>query len=300
MIASPWLLVVGVSAGRRDVGDVAKSPGRHVVVDAHGDRDRDGAADGERRDRARDDAGGRGAAVRGAHERRVRRQRVGHRALGVRVRAVILDHDRVREQVAWGGLGVVHDLDQTQIGVGEGKCRHGQKAAHGHQQHEHAAHPAPGIRCIVVSWCRSSGGPAAGNWRPSNPSRGPAGGFGGPGRFLRCRLQQPRPDQVGGALQPTVVVGRRISRCEWCGGERGGDPLVRGVPVERRALARLAARGADDFLHALGRALLSVARARGAADRLVHERAAEIVHAGVEQRAGAVGAEFHPRGLDAR
>src|SRR5258706_7205453 len=123
------------------------------------------------------------------------------------------------------------------------------------------------IRCIVVSWSRSSGLPAG--REPGDPSNPPFGGRSGdsmdPGRFLA--LKQPRTDQLGGPLQPTVVVGWRVGGGERCRGERGGHAPGRGVAVQRGALTGITARSADDFLHALRWALLAVARARGPADR---------------------------------
>src|ERR1700722_12329455 len=75
---------------------------------------------------------------------------------------------------------------------------------------------------------------------------------------------------------------REHDRREFLGDEGGGAAIFRHGPVERVALLRFAADRADQGFHGVGREFLAVLRAGGARDALVHQRAAEIVGAGIE------------------
>ena len=89
------------------------------------------------------------------------------------MRAVALDLDRVREQIAWGRLGVIDHLREAQVVVRGGERGDGQKASHGNQQHEHAAHRAPRNqvhRRLLVSLVQFP--PGRDLAEPSNPSIG--------------------------------------------------------------------------------------------------------------------------------
>ena len=80
--------------------------------------------------------------------------------------------------------------------------------------------------------------------------------------------------------------------------ERHRAPFLRGRPIQRVALHRHAPDRADQRLHRLGRKLLPVLRAGRARDALVHQRAAEVVGAGVQAQRRAVRPHLHPRRLD--
>ena len=69
-------------------------------------------------------------------------------------------------------------------------------------------------------------------------------------------------------------------------------------PVQRGALLRLPAKRSDDAIHLVRRHFLTVLRAGRARNALVHQRAAEIVGAGLQTSADAFDAELDPRGLD--
>ena len=93
---------------------------------------------------------------------------------------------------------------------------------------------------------------------------------------------------------------RQDHRSESRGAERRRPPFRRDGAVERGPLFRLAAKRADQVLHGLGRKLLSVLRAGGARDALVHQGAAEIVRAGLKTRRRALRPHLDPGGLDVR
>ena len=84
----------------------------------------------------------------------------------------------------------------------------------------------------------------------------------------------------GGAFRPASRTGGLSGSASGAARERGGAPLGGRVAVERRPLARRPAVRADQRLHRLRRHLLAVLGAGRARDRLVHQRPAEVVHAG--------------------
>ena len=88
------------------------------------------------------------------------------------------------------------------------------------------------------------------------------------------------------------------SPCTWSSG--GPQPAADGLraAVERRALRERAAERLDDRAELRLVELLAVARAGGAGDVLVHQRAAEVVGAGLQDLARADDAALHPRRLD--
>ena len=113
---------------------------------------------------------------------------------------------------------------------------------------------------------------AAGSRASSYACRSPAAARRSPGRTRR-----------GGATSPASFTGGLSGSAS---GAAPNDARTRssgGTPVERRPLARDAAGRADELLHALGRHLLPELGSGGARDRLVHERPAEVVHAGGER-----------------
>ena len=121
-----------------------------------------------------------------------------------------------------------------------------------------------------------------------------------PGRRVRSRAGKPRPHEPRRPLQARVAH-RRVERLgERLGAERAPHLLLGRRPVGRRALARHPAGRADHGLHLLGRKLLAPLRPGRPRDRLVHQRAAEIVDAGGERLPHALGPDLHPRHLDVR
>ena len=75
--------------------------------------------------------------------------------------------------------------------------------------------------------------------------------------------------------------GQRVG--ERSGSEGGADALRGRLAVERRALAGDAAGGPDQALDLLRGQLLSELRPGGTRDRLVHQRPAKVVDAGVQR-----------------
>ena len=104
----------------------------------------------------------------------------------------------------------------------------------------------------------------------------------------------------GGAFKPASRTGGLIGSASGAApNEARTCPRVRHA-VRRRPLAWDTTGGADQRLHLLRRQLLPPLRPGGPRDRLVHQRAAEIVHAGGERLAHAVRPELHPRRLHVR
>src|SRR6185369_9575085 len=86
---------------------------------------------------------------------------------------------------------------------------------------------------------------------------------------------------------------RQVGRDHRC-----SSTLFRHLPIERVALHRLAADRADQRFHVVRRKLLAVLGAGGARDALIHQRAAEIVGAGLQADCRAGRPHLYPGSLD--
>ena len=88
---------------------------------------------------------------------------------------------------------------------------------------------------------------------------------------------------------------RSLKRPDIAGGR---DPLSRRTLVQRRALPGLAADALDQRIERLRLQFLAVNGARSPRDALVHQRAAQIVGAGVQAQLRTFGPHLDPGGLD--
>src|SRR5919108_2142113 len=123
----------------------------------------------------------------------------------------------------------------------------------------------------------------------------------GPARSSTARSgNQARAHETRRGLEARVVHARVERTGQRRRPEGETSPLWIGDAVERRSLAWGTADCPDHVLHPFRRHLLPVGCAGGTGDRLVHQRAAEVVRAGIESRLGAAQAELDPRGLHVR
>ena len=173
----------------------------------------------------------------------------GRNAVGMQHYLVVHGRARVTEG---GAPELLHQLAQVYVGPGT--------------VFPPMADPPPGyVMHIAVD--RIGG---QGPWAATRPARAPA--------FPKSSRPAGRTSRGGRSRRASLTCGFHGS-ASGARAERARDLLGRRLAVERRPLARDAARGADQRLHPLGRQLLPPPRAGRARDRLVHQRPAEVVHA---------------------
>ena len=158
------------------------------------------------------------------------------------------------------------ELEPEHLLVGHGEGLHGTEAAAGAENcsSRRAAAACPACCCAL----------------PRSP---PTRSAGAPDQLAVAPASRPGRTSRGGALRPASRTGGLSGSAR---GAAPNDARTRSSGasrVERRPLTRNSAGRADQRLHPLGRKLLSPLRSRGARDRLVHQRAAKVVHAGGER-----------------